>query len=243
MKDIFRASVPGVISGLVVLFFASLIPAVRNWFIGIAAYQFTLTALVAASVALVFISIGATVTYLLLRKTIEFGRKDVMTSSLRSSEIDPILKKRISEVKGKNLNFGVLLLDINEFKKINDEYDHETGNRTLAEVVRVIDQRKDEYIFRYGGDEFLIISKVGIDKTGCWGFARRVVRDIAEHKFTGQINNPNQIDLTASCGCIVTDGEESTEQIRNRLVVALKNAKVQSKESGRENSVYLHEKE
>ncbi|MEW5769270.1 MAG: diguanylate cyclase [Pseudomonadota bacterium] len=53
-----------------------------------------------------------------------------------------------------------LMLDIDHFKRINDERGHDTGDVVLAQVARVISNncRKDDVVFRYGGEEFCIVS-------------------------------------------------------------------------------------
>ena len=56
--------------------------------------------------------------------------------------------------------FSVLILDINNFKKINDQFGHAVGDEALIETVRILQRtlRRSDTLARYGGDEFLIIS-------------------------------------------------------------------------------------
>ncbi len=58
---------------------------------------------------------------------------------------------------GKKL--GMILCDLNEFKQINDQFNHQTGDKVLIEVAKHLNQnlRQSDTVSRYGGDEFLII--------------------------------------------------------------------------------------
>jgi diguanylate cyclase (GGDEF)-like protein len=54
---------------------------------------------------------------------------------------------------------GVLLLDIDHFKRVNDTYGHDDGDRTLSEVARRLSQaiRRGDVAARYGGEEFVVL--------------------------------------------------------------------------------------
>jgi diguanylate cyclase len=55
--------------------------------------------------------------------------------------------------------FGVLMIDIDHFKRINDALGHHAGDSVLASVAGVLMQhvRASDFVFRYGGEEFLVI--------------------------------------------------------------------------------------
>ena len=204
----------------------TLVPGIRDWLWNLAATQITLASVWLLLIALTFLAAGVVGTYLLLRRALELGRIDSMTDTLRADQIDPHLEKNLAEASTRNLAFAALLVDIDNFKAINDDHNHEIGNHTLAEVARTIRPRSPgEEIFRYGGDEFLIIAKQGMDERECWGYAKRIVRDVAEFDFLGEVNSTQPIKLTVSCGCTIVAPGDTTEKIRRRLVEALKRAK------------------
>ncbi|MGY0398625.1 MAG: GGDEF domain-containing protein [Ostreibacterium sp.] len=62
----------------------------------------------------------------------------------------------------------VLVLDINNFKKINDQYGHEVGDRVLQRVAQCLNQtiRQYDVVCRWGGDEFLVLLKDADEKVG-----------------------------------------------------------------------------
>ena len=72
--------------------------------------------------------------------------------------VDTLEREVLRAERGKN-SFGVLLLDVDEFKAINDKYGHLAGNRALKRLSEVIKDhsRATDLAARYGGDEFAII--------------------------------------------------------------------------------------
>lgn len=62
------------------------------------------------------------------------------------------------EIRNKNVNFGVIVLDINNLKEANDQYGHDAGNKLIVAAGRIISSIfQGNTIFRIGGDEFLVI--------------------------------------------------------------------------------------
>ncbi|ADZ71839.1 GGDEF domain-containing protein [Polymorphum gilvum] len=76
---------------------------------------------------------------------------------------------------------SLFVLDIDHFKKVNDSYGHQAGDEVLATIARVLrdNQRSDDAIFRYGGEEFVILSaRLGAE--AALSIAERLRRTIAE---------------------------------------------------------------
>ncbi|QTA38367.1 GGDEF domain-containing protein [Thermosipho ferrireducens] len=78
---------------------------------------------------------------------------DILTETLNRRALE-----NFKNIAGQS---AVLFIDLNDFKKINDKYGHELGDKTLKIIAerlkRVI--KKEDLIFRYGGDEFVVILK------------------------------------------------------------------------------------
>jgi len=93
-------------------------------------------------------------------------------------------------------------LDIDHFKKVNDTYGHDIGDKILKEVAKTILQtirKKDDIAIRYGGEEFIILAKVlRNDHLSALNVIERVFRSIQEKKFF--INKKDFIDITVSIG-------------------------------------------
>lgn len=98
---------------------------------------------------------------------------------------------------------GVVMMDMDNFKSVNDNHDHLFGSFVLAEVGKLIQQniRQVDFAARYGGDEFLIaLSETSVE--GAAKFAERLRARIAAHTFTHEADT---IRLTASMGLAVIE--------------------------------------
>ncbi len=99
-------------------------------------------------------------------------------------------------------NYAILMLDIDHFKKINDNYGHKVGDFILQETAKIIQKllRKEDFIFRYGGEEFLIfIKNSNYDDNYLLKIAERLRKTLENTSF--EYNN-HQIKITASIGLI-----------------------------------------
>ncbi len=85
--------------------------------------------------------------------------KDPLTQLLNRRFIPTIMRREISLALHVRKPFIVAMLDIDYFKKINDNYGHNAGDTTLKTVAAVIFDhfRSSDYVFRYGGEEFLVL--------------------------------------------------------------------------------------
>jgi diguanylate cyclase (GGDEF)-like protein/excisionase family DNA binding protein len=93
--------------------------------------------------------------------------------------------------------FSLIMLDLDEFKSVNDALGHQAGDRLLAEISRAIEAagRDSDRVFRYGGDEFALILP-GADAVAALGVAERV--RAAVHALGGPGTRWANADLTVS---------------------------------------------
>ncbi len=85
--------------------------------------------------------------------------KDTLTEAYNLRYLKEVLPKEITKHKRLNTSFGFSILDLDNFKEINDKYGHLIGDMVLQELVSLIISyiRKElDMIFRYGGDEFAL---------------------------------------------------------------------------------------
>lgn len=84
---------------------------------------------------------------------------DSLTEMGNRRHADTNLKSRFAEMKRYATTFGVLFVDIDNFKRINDTFGHETGDNVLRMVAKTIEKniRELDTVSRWGGEEFLII--------------------------------------------------------------------------------------
>lgn len=95
-----------------------------------------------------------------------FSEKDPLTEVYNRRFVYKSFSKMVNKSKKGNSKINILLIDINNFKKINDTYGHEEGDAVLKAVSNTLlaNQNKSEIIARWGGDEFVIVSPSDVYK-------------------------------------------------------------------------------
>lgn len=129
---------------------------------------------------------------------------DPLTQTFNRSEFEDFCRRiNLHELRKSDLTFCVLLLDIDNFKKINDQHGHATGDCALAEFSQVVQQtlREGDRLFRTGGEEFIVVA-TNADEEGALAFAERIRLAVKNHTITcGELH----LHLTCSIGVCVTD--------------------------------------
>jgi diguanylate cyclase (GGDEF)-like protein len=100
-----------------------------------------------------------------LRNALEFLRikklatKDALTSLNNRSQFDDNLFRKLEHSRRHQNKFGLMLLDLDNFKQVNDCQGHQFGDRILVEFANILTQcvRGIDTVFRHGGDEFAIL--------------------------------------------------------------------------------------
>jgi diguanylate cyclase (GGDEF)-like protein len=161
----------------------------------------------------------------------EISIRDPLTDIYNRRHIFERLEGLISEVARNGKIFSVSILDIDFFKKINDEYGHLAGDFIIKEFAAIINRNLRPYdLFgRYGGEEFIIVSLNSAREQTCT-VVDRILKIIRETVFD---YNGIKISFTFSAGIA-----DSTEYERSRLSseVIIENADnrlYMAKESGR----------
>lgn len=106
----------------------------------------------------------------------------------------------LEELKARRLNssIGFIMVDVDKFKTVNDKYGHQTGDRVLQEVAKILENalRKTDMVLRYGGDEFLIIlTRMATDH--CHRVEARINNAIAKSKM---LHMPDGEKISVSMG-------------------------------------------
>ncbi|MDR3602373.1 MAG: diguanylate cyclase [Desulfosporosinus sp.] len=86
---------------------------------------------------------------------------DYLTGVYNRRQLDGYINEKIRNGTDAR-SFSAILIDINEFKSINDRFGHETGDEALKDAVSIIRKslRQDDFVARFGGDEFVIIMDI-----------------------------------------------------------------------------------
>ncbi len=93
------------------------------------------------------------------REIIDRSNQDALTGLYNRSAIEPILERMEQRYQNTAENYILLMLDIDDFKQINDTFGHSIGDAVLQSVAEKLSAsvRERDYVARYGGDEFLIV--------------------------------------------------------------------------------------
>ena len=137
---------------------------------------------------------------------------DNLTNLLNHGHFEKRLEGEVARCRRHNRPCSVLMLDVDDFKGINDQHGHEAGNEALRSVARVLanavrnvdlvariqEREKDlaPVVARYGGDEFEIILPEA-DRAGAQKVADRILQSLAETRFH---HNGTDIKITFSIG-------------------------------------------
>lgn len=87
------------------------------------------------------------------------ARHDALTGALNRKGLDEALERELAQVRRKNSPLCLALLDLDDFKKLNDRLGHATGDAALAHLASVAREvmRPQDTLARYGGEEFVIL--------------------------------------------------------------------------------------
>ncbi|AWI80352.1 GGDEF domain-containing protein [Parazoarcus communis] len=94
-----------------------------------------------------------------LDETSELVRHDPLTGALNRKGLDEALEREIARMRRSGTSLSIALLDVDNFKQINDAHGHVVGDNALRHLARVVKEtlRPQDSIARYGGEEFLIL--------------------------------------------------------------------------------------
>ena len=91
----------------------------------------------------------------------ELSIKDPLTGIRNRRAMEENLLKISSQVRSATYrNISLILIDLDEFKKVNDQYGHSAGDNILRDLANVLSHKltKDDHLYRFGGEEFVVIS-------------------------------------------------------------------------------------
>lgn len=134
---------------------------------------------------------------------------DPLTGCLNRRTLYRTLSDELLKTQNKNTYISLLMLDIDHFKAINDNYGHEAGDLSLKELTNTLRSltRKHDFAFRLGGEEFLIIMP-NTNKAEAKQAAERIKSAVNQHKVFYRNKN---ISFTVSIGLLTHDGSISLQ--------------------------------
>lgn len=182
--------------------------------------------------AIVSICIENTLNLERLKRT---GLTDSLTTINNRRFFDQRINEEIERSRRNTQPLSCLFIDIDHFKKINDQYGHQTGDRMLQAVASLLDlqMRRSDVLARYGGEEFaVLLCNTPLDAAE--EIAERVRQTVAEQ--TLEHNGHAAIQVTVSIGVATAHPAHSVlniEQQAESLVAQADEALLEAKRSGR----------
>lgn len=157
------------------------------------------------------------------QRALQAAKIDPLTGANNRASMDEALDREIDFAHRHQSALSVIMLDLDHFKQINDNYGHSAGDDVLKECVECANQalRSTDMLFRYGGEEFLIILP-GEDVVGTALAAERLRSIIEKHVF---ISGQSTIPVTMSVGSATLTLQDTSNTIIDRADHALYTAK------------------
>ena len=152
----------------------------------------------------------------LFEKTVHLSRTDWLTGLWNTRFFNEVLDEKIRSSKEGGHSLGLMMADVDNFKRFNDTLGHQEGDHAIKRVADILKRfsRKTDFVCRYGGEEFsVIMSRTG--KNEAQIIAERLRSEI-ENSFKHDETVPDRLKLTISIGLAIFpfDSGDKNELIR-----------------------------
>ena len=160
----------------------------------------------------------------------ELSITDKLTGLYNRMKLDQIMQEKIERFKRYKIPFSIIILDIDDFKKVNDTFGHDIGDKVLKTIANIMQKnlRKTDIVGRWGGEEFLIICE-NTDINQAQIVAENLRKIIEKNNFDKVKNK------TASLGI----SEFSESDNANTIFKRVDDALYKAKNSGKNKTVIL----
>jgi len=157
------------------------------------------------------------------------ARTDALCNVGNRKAVDETLQYLVSRYHAQQKPFGLMLIDIDHFKRINDTFGHESGDEVLVNVGRALKEcvRPEDFVGRLGGDEFVLMLE-GLTDSNASAVGKRIRSTIELYNFSVG-NKGESTVVTLSMGLAVIGQEDDLKSLYKRADAAL----YRSKELGR----------
>lgn len=167
------------------------------------------------------------------KRLLQRASLDALTGVFNRHHFNKLASMEMAYASRHKLPIGVVLMDIDNFKQVNDTYGHQSGDLVLAQLANtVIENKRAEDLFgRYGGDEFIILPRGEINKESMQVHCERIRKAIAGFEFCFE---DICIRITLSLGFHLTKAESGdAETMLSDLIGKADQALYLAKERGR----------
>jgi two-component system cell cycle response regulator len=163
---------------------------------------------------------------------------DPLTGMYNRRYVETHLNKLLEKQQETDKSLGILLLDIDHFKQVNDTHGHNVGDEILKEFATRITEhlRSFDLVGRLGGEEFVAILP-DVTEEMAYFIAERLRRSVGEEPFTCSAEEGHLSITTSIGGIIVRRGGHNVTDVLERADKCL----YQSKETGRDRTIFEKE--
>ena len=167
-------------------------------------------------------------------KLTELANKDPMTKLFNRRYLQDITSHIINISNRLNNPIGIMLIDIDNFKKINDKYGHAIGDKVIISLANIFENntRQSDISIRFGGEEFVIILP-NTNKENTLKLANKIKNDV--ENFILKVKDET-VSFTISIGITIVNKKDKT--FENSLSIADKALYI-SKENGKNQISFL----
>ncbi len=158
-----------------------------------------------------------------LERASALARHDPLTQVLNRKGLDEVMTKEVAMTRRKDMPLALGVLDIDNFKQLNDRLGHKAGDAALLHLVSVTREnlRPSDSLARYGGEEFVILMPDTSQEEGCQVLVR-LQRELTKRFF---LANSEKVLITFSAGVVMLGPEELAESAIERADQAMYLAK------------------
>jgi len=139
---------------------------------------------------------------------------DPLTGVYNRRFMEQRLREEVSKARRYHFKLAVLLLDLDHFKRVNDELGHQAGDEMLIEIGNLVNRelRDSDILARYGGEEFLVIAP-NTAPTAAEALAERLRSCIESHSFLTDFDKAQKQEsrITVSIG-VASFGDSSNDE-------------------------------
>ena len=167
------------------------------------------------------------------QKLLALSISDPLSGLYNRRYIFSFLNKLVNAINLDKNQVSIMLIDIDDFKPVNDLYGHSFGDQVISEIAKIGKDtiRVEDVIGRVGGEEFLCVLP-RIDSIQCLHIAQRLVKKVHDYEFTVEDGrgNKQKVKVTVSIGISTTsiDAMNSTD-----LYIQADKALYHAKDSGK----------
>ena len=154
------------------------------------------------------------------QELVQMATTDALTGAFNRKGLEDVLQQALADWRKHQHPLGLVLIDIDHFKAVNDTHGHQAGDRVLAGLAALVRQhvRGQDLLGRWGGEEFLLVCR-DTHLPQALAIAEKLRALVAGHRFPGDLR------ITASFGVAAMDSERPLDQVFAAADAALYRAK------------------